>query len=219
MMHALQILVYSVTLISAACAMEPDADFFLKLLESKDAKPDDSAAFAFYGRSLGDEVHFSAEGGISSEGGGTTWGTLVRRRIVEGGYLVESTVRTHPESVKKGAMPVPIIVTWFDKVAFPRVAWRRSIITERDGKAVVLERWKGVMWFSASKPKLQWTRYAAFQESRGGTPSDRRAPQIRKVGDFIGTAMEDLNPKGFPTVITIEPDGEGLEVWKEMRWK
>lgn len=206
-------------MVSAVSCAERDAEFFVRLLKAENVEPDDSAVFKYFGQSLGDRVHFKAEGGISSEGGGTSWVTLVKRRIVEGGYLIESTVRSHPGPRKGDTLALPVIVTWYDGDSFPAVPWRRAIVTERDGSPVVIERWSGVMWFSDSEPKIQWTRYAAVQETRGGPPDDRRALQSRTVGAFIGTAMEDLNTDGFPTVFTIEPDGEGLEAWKETRWK
>lgn len=218
-MNPLRILACCVPLLSAAFAAEPDADFFMKLLEAEDAKPEKSQVFDFYGRSLGDEMRYKAEGGQSLKAGGETWTWPIKRRIVKGGYLVESTVLPQLEQKWQKPYPFPVTVTWYDNDSFPRVSWRRVIVSERDGKPVVLDRWKGVMWFSESESKIQWTRHAAFKEPVGEPSSDGKSARTREVGEFIGTATEHFDADGFQTLFTIQPEGDGLEVWKETRWK
>jgi len=205
-------------LVAGACAADQDQDvaFFLKLREASDAKPDESQVFTNFGHSLGSNLKVQSEGGPSSEFGGSTWGMTVSRRIVEGGYLVESAMRPKPAEGKDVSF-LPLIVTWYDPAASPSRPWRKVIVTERKEGIVIIERWSGVLWFTPDKPEIQWVRRAAVAGSKGGTDSDRRAPANWKAGDFVGTATERIDPKGFPVVVTIEPDGEGLEVWRETR--
>lgn len=203
---------------------EKDAEFFLKLRDTKDAKREsatlkDVDVFTFFGNSLGSEIFCKAEGGISKRGGGSTWTTLVERRIVEGGFLVESKVRSHPETKDKSFAFLPMTVTWFDRDSFPEVAIRRVVLTERDEEIVIIERWRGVLWFSQDVSRLQWIRYAARPLSRTYNDSDEIAPRQLKMGEFIGCAFEDLDKEGFPTLFTVEPAGNGIEAWREIRWK
>jgi len=220
-MKMVRTLYCTVILVTSACAKDRDLAFLLKLQEAADAKPDEFEVFTYFGHSLGKDLSLRMEGGISREFGGSTWGMNISRRIVEGGYLVESSIWPKAADGKRLSL-LPLTVTWYDPKSSPSSPWNRVIVTERKGEAVILERWSGVLWFTPEepgKPEIQWVRRAAVAGSHGGTDSDRRTPANWNAGDFIGTATERVDTKGFPVVLTIQPDGTGLEVWKETRSK
>ena len=205
-------------------AGEKDAAFFLKLRDAKDADADKGTRseidiFEYYGQSLGAKISCKSEGGASQRGGGNTWGRQVERRIVEGGFLVETTIPPEHLSIDPKFAFLPMTVTWFDTVSFPTVAIRRVILTDRGGSIVLLERWSGVLWFSQNEPRVQWLRYADHPSTRTYESLAKIPPRQLKKGDFIGCAFEDLDKEGFSVVYTVEPAGSGVEAWRETRWK